>query len=145
MTVDLTLHGRPIGTVFDLLGKKENDITYSVGYAMAQSAGLAEAFVAGVIADQVTGLPLVWTVHDASMDEARAIVPLLSFLFSLWPECPAKTIAGDSAWDENEWCRLCEVDYGIHPIFCRHPKISPPPVGDFSRDGTCPRSRPRAG
>lgn len=45
MPVDLTLHGRPIGTVFDLLGKKENDITYSVGWAMAQSDGLARAFV----------------------------------------------------------------------------------------------------
>jgi hypothetical protein len=89
-----------------------------------------------VIADQVTGLPLVWTVHDASMDEARAIVPLLSLLFGLWPDCPAKTIAGDSAWDENEWCRLCEVDYGIHPIFRRHPNIAPPPVANFSRDGT---------
>jgi hypothetical protein len=51
MTADLTLHRRPIGTVFDLLGKKENDITYSVGYAMAQSAGLAEAFIAEVLPD----------------------------------------------------------------------------------------------
>lgn len=51
MPVDLTLHGRPIGTVFDLLGKKENDITYSVGYAMAQSAALAEAFIADVLPD----------------------------------------------------------------------------------------------
>ena len=40
MGVDLKLHGRPIGTVFDLLGKKENDITYSVGWALAQSPGL---------------------------------------------------------------------------------------------------------
>jgi hypothetical protein len=70
------------------------------------------------------------------MDEARAIVPLLSLLFDLWPECPAKTIAGDSAWDENEWCRLCEVDYGIHPIFRRHPSTQGRGVGDFSRDGT---------
>jgi hypothetical protein len=70
------------------------------------------------------------------MDEARAIVPLLSLIFSLWPECPAKTIAGDSAWDEDQWCRLCEVDYGIHPIFRRHPKITPAAVADFSRDGT---------
>jgi hypothetical protein len=49
MPVDLTLHGRPVGTVFDLLGDKENDITYSVGWAMAQSAGLAEAFIADVL------------------------------------------------------------------------------------------------
>jgi hypothetical protein len=29
MPHDLTLYGRPIGTVFDLLGDKENDLTYS--------------------------------------------------------------------------------------------------------------------
>ena len=49
MPTDLTLHGRPIGTVFDLLGKKENDITYSVGWAMAQCAELAAAFVEDVL------------------------------------------------------------------------------------------------
>lgn len=49
MTTDLTLHGRPIGTVFDLLGKKENDITYSVGWAMAQCADLATALVEDVL------------------------------------------------------------------------------------------------
>lgn len=45
MSVDLTLHGRQVGTVFDLLGDKENDITYSVGWAMAQSDRLTAAFV----------------------------------------------------------------------------------------------------
>ena len=49
MPVDLTLHGRPVGTVFDLLGKKENDITYSVGWAMSQSEELAEAFIKEVL------------------------------------------------------------------------------------------------
>lgn len=103
---------------------------------VAQVGRFWRGYYTVVIADQATGLPLVWTVHDASMDEARSIVPLLSLLFNLWPECPAKTIAGDSAWDENEWCRLCEVDYGIHPIFRRHPKITPAAVAGFSRDGT---------
>lgn len=56
MPTDLTLHGRPIGTVFDLLGRKENDITYSVGWAMAQCAELATAFVEDVLSptEQVT-------------------------------------------------------------------------------------------
>jgi hypothetical protein len=45
MSVDLTLHGRQVGTVFDLLGDKENDITYSVGWAMAQSERLTTRFV----------------------------------------------------------------------------------------------------
>ena len=73
-----------------------------------------------VIADHATGLPLVWTLIDAATDEARAIVPLLRDLYELWPDIPAKLIVGDSAWDEDEWCRLCEVDYGIHPVFRLH-------------------------
>ncbi|MHB8993130.1 MAG: hypothetical protein ACYC66_16045 [Chloroflexota bacterium] len=34
---DLFLHGRPVDTVFDLLGGQENDITCSVGWALSQS------------------------------------------------------------------------------------------------------------
>jgi hypothetical protein len=74
-----------------------------------------------VIADQATGLPLVWMLYDAKHDEAAAIVPLLSLLLRLWPDIDADCIAGDSAWDENEWNRLCEVDYGIAPIFRLRP------------------------
>lgn len=33
----LLLHGNPVNTVFDLLGKKENDLTYSLGWALAES------------------------------------------------------------------------------------------------------------
>ena len=36
---------------------------------------------------------------------------------------------------KDEWCRFCEVDYGIHPIFRRHPR-SRRQRGRFSRDGT---------
>lgn len=70
-----------------------------------------------VILDQATGLPLVWTIFDAKEQETTAVVSLLSMLFELWPECPAKWIAGDSAFDTDEMCRVCEVEYGIHPIF----------------------------
>jgi len=46
---ELTLRDRPIHTVFDLLGRKENDITFSLGWALANSDELtarllAEAF-----------------------------------------------------------------------------------------------------
>jgi hypothetical protein len=34
---DLFLHGKKVETVFDLLGTKENDITYSIGWALARS------------------------------------------------------------------------------------------------------------
>jgi hypothetical protein len=54
-----------------------------------------------VIADQLTGLPLVWTLIDAAEDEAQALVPLLRDLHELWPTIDADVIAGDSAYDED--------------------------------------------
>jgi hypothetical protein len=42
---ELRLHGRPVGTVFDLLGDKEDDITYSLGWALSQSDALASAIL----------------------------------------------------------------------------------------------------
>jgi hypothetical protein len=44
---ELTLHSRPVDTVFDLLGDKEDDITYSVGWGLAQS----EAFTRGLLGE----------------------------------------------------------------------------------------------
>lgn len=74
-----------------------------------------------VIADQESnGLPIVLSVFDAATDEAPSLVPLLSDLHRLWPDIEAADIAGDSAWDEDWACRVCEVDYGIHPIFRLH-------------------------
>lgn len=40
-----------MGTVFDLLGKKEDDITYSVGWGLAQSEGFARALMDEVFTD----------------------------------------------------------------------------------------------
>ena len=34
---ELTLHSHPVSTVFDLLGSREDDITYSVGWGLARS------------------------------------------------------------------------------------------------------------
>ena len=72
------------------------------------------------ITDQATGIPLVWHLQDASQDEARALAPLLAHLHELWPDIDAEVIVGDSAWDEDWACELCEVRYGIHPIFPLH-------------------------
>jgi hypothetical protein len=41
----LRLHGNGVRTVFDLLGDKENDITYSLGWALSQSDRLAHALL----------------------------------------------------------------------------------------------------
>jgi hypothetical protein len=42
---ELTLHSQRVETVFDLLGDKEDDITYSVGWGLAQSADLARTLL----------------------------------------------------------------------------------------------------
>ncbi|MCL5110859.1 MAG: hypothetical protein M1401_18745 [Chloroflexi bacterium] len=46
---DLYLHGRQLHSVFELLGTKENDITYSIGWALAQSPCLLAAFLQRVL------------------------------------------------------------------------------------------------
>jgi len=49
MPAELTHYGRPVGTVFDLLGDKENDITYSLGWALAESQRLSSALLEDVL------------------------------------------------------------------------------------------------
>jgi hypothetical protein len=44
---DLTLYGRTINTVFDLLGDQENDLTYALGWGLARN----EHFARGLLAD----------------------------------------------------------------------------------------------
>jgi hypothetical protein len=46
---ELRLHGREVHTVFDLLGAKEDDITYSLGWGLAQSDQLAKALLGEVL------------------------------------------------------------------------------------------------
>lgn len=60
---ELTLHRRPIQTVFDLLGSKEDDITYSVGWGLAQSdaftrAVLASAYEPDIKQGEITAIRL---------------------------------------------------------------------------------------
>lgn len=56
---DIRLHGRPVHTVFDLLGEKEDDITYSVGWGLAQSESLAYALLAEVFDGELGQLTAV--------------------------------------------------------------------------------------
>jgi hypothetical protein len=60
---DLTLYGRQVETMFDLLGEAEDDITYSVGWGLGQSEDFArillgEAYRAGVIVGELTAVRL---------------------------------------------------------------------------------------
>jgi hypothetical protein len=45
MRAELFLHGRQVGSVFELLGTGENDITYSLGWALSQSPMLRRALL----------------------------------------------------------------------------------------------------
>jgi hypothetical protein len=42
---ELVLHDRPIVTVFDLLGRGENDMTASLGWGLAHNSALLDRFV----------------------------------------------------------------------------------------------------
>jgi hypothetical protein len=48
---DLRLHGRAVETVFDLLGDKEDDITYSLGWGLAHSDRLCRVLLHEVFGD----------------------------------------------------------------------------------------------
>jgi hypothetical protein len=54
---ELFLHGQRVHTVFSLLGKKENDITYSVGWALAQSEAFLTALLRSVFGSADIGCP----------------------------------------------------------------------------------------
>src|SRR5437879_5335904 len=41
----LLLHNQPVPSVFNLLGRKENDITFSMGWALSRSPGLLGNFL----------------------------------------------------------------------------------------------------
>jgi hypothetical protein len=56
VAAELTLYGRPVGTVFDLLGDKENDITYSLGWALAESEQLSSALLKDLVPSENEGL-----------------------------------------------------------------------------------------
>ena len=45
---ELTLHQRTVRTVFDLLGSKENDITYSLGWGLANSDSMTAELLADI-------------------------------------------------------------------------------------------------
>ena len=111
--------------------KNADPSSRQLGHAVRRGAGkVVRGLYHVVLVEQATGLVGVHATFDASQDEAPAIVPLMSDLLDLWPElCTEQimeSVAGDSAWDEDQWCRLLEVNYHVHPIFRWHRK----PGGD---------------
>jgi len=49
----LVLHGAEIETVFDLLGRDENDMTYALGWGLTRSDEFLSTFVRGLALDEV--------------------------------------------------------------------------------------------
>src|SRR3954463_8701454 len=56
---ELRLHSQPVRTVFDLLGHKEDDITYSVGWGLSQSEAFAQSLLAEVFDGDVGDITAV--------------------------------------------------------------------------------------
>jgi len=104
-------------------GKTDLKPDEQVGQTVLRGRGKAwRGRYRAALVDGASGEIILGLSRDAAEDEAPLIVPLLSLLFFLWPELDGDVlyIAGDTAWDEDPWCRLLEVDYGIHPIFRLH-------------------------
>lgn len=64
---ELVLHGKPVGTVFDLLGRTENDMTYALGWGLTRSAKVLEGFAGRVAPGTRLVEPVVVELqeHDA--------------------------------------------------------------------------------
>ena len=97
----------------------------SVSASQLGSAKFVRGYYYIVLLDQASGWPLVSTVQDASDDEADALIPLLRDLYEYHPGIEVERVVGDGAWDEVWAHRLCELEYGIAPVF-RHSGRSEP-------------------
>lgn len=81
---ELLLHGRELNSVFELLGDKENDITYSVGWAMSRCPEFLRAVLAhllpGASAQQVDSIRLQAVQQGAGITDIEIIGPELHLI-----------------------------------------------------------------
>lgn len=65
---ELLLHGRPVATVFDLLGRDENDMTFAFAWGMAQSPRFLREMMLAVAGQSVDSEELVINLqrHEAA-------------------------------------------------------------------------------
>jgi len=73
---ELTLHSRPVGTVFDLLGSKEDDITYSVGWGLAQSESFTHAVLGEAFGDAEQGEITAIRLQESAPSTGRTDVEI---------------------------------------------------------------------
>jgi hypothetical protein len=73
---ELTLYSRPVRTVFDLLGTKEDDITYSVGWGLAQSEAFTRAVLAEAFDEEEQGEVTAIRLQDSAPGTGRTDVEI---------------------------------------------------------------------
>jgi hypothetical protein len=62
--VELTLHGNTVDTVFDLLGRDENDMTFALGWGLSRNPTILQRFVEVVAAGTAIEPPVVVELQE---------------------------------------------------------------------------------
>ena len=74
------------------------------------------------ITDIATEIPLVGLISDATtLFEPDGLRPLLQRLYGLWSDIPLEGVVGDKLYDVAEACLMCELEFGVVPVFVRRP------------------------
>jgi len=73
---ELTLHGRSVGTVFDLLGQHEDDLTYSLGWGLAGSDALVRALLKEAYGEVEQGARGAIRLQEMERDAGRTDVEI---------------------------------------------------------------------
>ncbi len=76
MTV-ITIHGRSVHTVFDLLGQRENDLTYALGWGLANAPELTRSFLADLYGFDV-GEPTLISLQESGGDRGYTDIELVT-------------------------------------------------------------------
>lgn len=80
---DIYLHGRQIESIFELLGDKENDITYSIGWAFANSPAFLDAFIKKVLPKASTIDEAVVLLQDSKRGSGRTDIEIRGGTFHI--------------------------------------------------------------
>jgi hypothetical protein len=78
METEITLFGRPVNTLFDLLGKKEDDITYSFGWALAQSERLTRSLLRDLFPGRKITTPEVIRLQEIVPHAGRTDIEIVA-------------------------------------------------------------------
>ena len=74
--VELRLHRKPVHTVFDLLGDREDDITYSVGWGLSQSDLFSQAVLATAYGKRKITQPVAIRLQEFVKGQGRTDIEI---------------------------------------------------------------------